>query len=250
MHIRDLGKAPVERYVEVQRTRGKILTLKQVDVDIEQMIVRPFLCDRHRCIQWTPHEKKSQARPLIDNSCCSRYRVPVTDIDREKLAEVLPLVKKRLAANHPLNADVDAAPYEIEDDYQFVMQEHESGACQFVLYEKGRTTCAIHKTCLEEGLSVWDYKPLGCSLWPVALVDYEIEGKTRYLLTAYTRATAGLFEGEEDEGNDESVFACLVDQDPAYEPLYRTAEGVLTHLLGADFYKALDREAKKFLIST
>jgi hypothetical protein len=223
------------------------------------------LCDRHRCIQWTPHDKKADARPLIDHSCCSRYTVPVTDLDREKLAEILPLVRKRLAKDHPLRVDDAAPPYEVQDDYTFAMREQPgppfehrgSGddgvstgtTCQFVLYEKGLTTCAIHKTCLEEGLSPWTYKPLGCSLWPLALLDYEDDdGKERLLLTIYARATEGLFESEaDDDSADESNFACLVDRNPEYAPMYRECEGILTEAFGADFYKKLDQQARKHL---
>ncbi len=250
MHVRETGQQPVKRYVDVQRERGRMIQIGKVDVDIEQLVERPFLCDRHRCIQWTPHERKADARALIDNSCCSRYTVPVTDLDRRKLAEILPLVRKRLAKSHPLNSDDAAPPYELDEEYAFVMREQAGGACQFVLYEKGLTTCAIHKTCLEEGLDVWEYKPLGCSLWPLALVDYEDDGETRYLLTIYARATAGVFESKNqspDGDDDEAHFACLVDQDPSYEPLYRSMEGIVSYALGADFYKKLDRAAQKYL---
>jgi Protein of unknown function (DUF3109) len=252
LHVRELNKQPVNRYVDIQRERGHLTTIGKVDCDLEQLVARTFLCDRHRCIQWTPHEKKSQARALIDNSCCSRYSVPVTDLDRRKLTEILPLVKKRLAKSHPLVRDAEQPPFQIdEEDFSFVMNEFESGACQFVLYEAGLTTCAIHKTCLEEGLDVWEYKPLGCSLWPLALVDYEgVPGRSdheRYFLTIYASATKNLFESGDDDANEDSNFACLVDQDPAYEPLYRSCEGILTYTLGADFYQKLDRAARAYL---
>src|SRR5260370_4753721 len=103
MHVRDLAHAPIKRYVDIQRERGRLIAIDKIDVDLEQLVERTFLCDRHRCIQWTPHERKADARPLIEHSCCSRYTVPVTDLDRRKLAEILPSVRKRLAASHPLN---------------------------------------------------------------------------------------------------------------------------------------------------
>jgi hypothetical protein len=248
VHVRELNQPPVQRYVQIQRERGKLVQIGEIDVDMETLVERTFLCDRHRCIHWTPHEKKADARPLIDNSCCSRYSVPVTDLDRAKLTEILPLVKKRLARNHPLQ-EKGAPPYQIDEtDFSFVMNEFDSGACQFVLYEKGQTTCAIHKTCLEEGLDVWEYKPLGCSLWPLALVDYEPEkGKERFCLTIYSSATKHLFEQGEDNANDDTHFACLVDQDPKYDPLYKSCEGILKFAMGSAFYDKLDRAAQKYL---
>ena len=247
MHIRDLNLSPVKRYVDIQRERKMIIAIGNVDVDIEQMVQRTFLCDRHRCIQWTPHEKKAKAKPLIDNSCCSRYQVPVTDLDRRKLLEILPRVRKRLAKSHPLVEDPTAPPFEVDDDFAFIMQEQEGGACQFVLYEEGQTTCAIHKTCLEEKLPVWEYKPLGCSLWPIALVDFDDDGQERFLLTVYARATSGIFDENGEDHADESHFACLVDQDPSYDPIYKSVEGILTYTLGVDWFKQLDKQAQKFL---
>jgi hypothetical protein len=247
VHVHDLNRSTVGRYVQIQRVRGQLESIGRVDVDFEQVVARPFLCDRHRCIQWTPHERKADARPLIDNSCCSRYSVPVTDMDLHKLAEVLPKVRKRLAPDHPLNVDPKHPPYELDENFAFVMQEQHNGACQFVLYDGGLTSCAIHRTCLEEGLDVWEYKPIGCSLWPLALIDYEEDGQERLLLTVYARATARMFEDSDDsDHNDEAHFACLVDKDPKYDPLYRTMEGVLRRMLGADFYTKLDQKAKKY----
>jgi hypothetical protein len=247
LHVRELGHSPVKRYVEIQRQRGQLAAIGRVDVDLEQLVSRPFLCDRHRCIQWTPHERKQDARPLIDNSCCARYTVPVTDLDRKKLTEILPLVRRRLAPTHPLVVDQSAPPFRLDEDYAAVMHEQEGGACQFVIYEGGLSHCAIHRTCAEEGLDVWEYKPLGCSLWPLALVEYDDDGEPRFLLTIYARATAALFEDNSEEKNDEAHFACLVDRDERYDPLYRSMEGILTYALGADFYRKLDRRARSHL---
>jgi hypothetical protein len=251
MHIADLNSSPVERYIAIQRERMQLQTVDGVDIDMEQMVSRRFLCDRHRCIQWTPHEKKATAKPIIDNSCCARYDVPVTDLDRRKLAEILPLVRKRLARSHPLNLDPAEPPYDIEDDFSMVMRNAPEGACQFVLYEKGLTTCAIHKTCLEEGLPVEEYKPMGCSMWPVSLVEYEHEGKQRLFLTVYANATKGIFASSDNgEDPDEGHFACLIDQQAHYEPMYQSVRDILTQVLGAPFYQRLDRAARDYLERT
>jgi hypothetical protein len=244
LYVADLGKAPVQRYAKVKKQLGKLITIGKVDVDIEHVVERTFLCDRHRCIQWSP-----KGAALIDRSCCSHYTVPVTDLDRERIAEILPLVRKRLEKNHPLVADPSEPPYEVQEDFSFAMRERDNGACQFVLYEDGLTSCAIHKTCLEERLDPWVYKPMGCSLWPLAILDYEDDGgEERLLLTIYAHATEGLFESEaDDDGVDESSFACLVDKDPDYDPMYRACKGTIVHVFGAEFYAKLDKAAQKHL---
>ena len=249
LYVADLGKAPVQRYAKVQKTRGRLISIGKVDVDVEQVVERSFLCDRHRCIQWTPHEKLKDKKALIDRSCCSRYTVPVTDLDRERVAEILPLVRKRLEPGHPLVVDEAEPPYDVQEDFSFAMRERDNGACQFVIYDKGLTACAIHKTCLEEGLDPWVYKPLGCSLWPLAIVDYEDDdGDDRLLLTVYAAATEGLFESDPDgDSPNESEFACLVDQDPEYDPMYRSCKSVIVHTFGAEFYAKLDKAAQKHL---
>ena len=247
VHLRELNETPVERYVDIQRERGHLVTIGKVDCDLEQLAGRSFLCDRHRCIQWTPHDQKADARALIDNSCCATYKVPVGGIDRKKILEILPLIKKRLAKDHVL-MDPDMPPFQVDrSDFAFLMNEYETGACQFVLYEKGLTTCAIHKTCLEEGLNVWEYKPVGCSLWPLALVDYEVDKKDRLFLSIYSSATKTLYDEEEESAHDDGNFACLVDQDPSYDPLYKSCEDIIRYLLGDDFYQKLDRAAQKYL---
>ena len=253
LHIRDLNLAPIQRYVDIQTARGRLLRIGSVDVDVEPMFEQPFLCDRHRCIQWTPHDDKAKAEPLIDRSCCSRYAVPVMDLDRQKVEKILPLVRKRLDKDHPLNTEPDLPFYEIDDDYSMVMRDQGHNVCQFVLYEEGRTTCSIHKTCIEEKLPVAEYKPVGCSLWPVALVDYEavdVDGnkEQRYLLTVYGETTKALFEGgSEQEESEEDHFACIVDKNPAYEPMYKGVEDVLTYLLGKEFWGKLDDAAQQHL---
>src|SRR3954467_13373170 len=241
-YVADLGPAPVQRHAKVHKQVGRLLSIGKVDVDVEHVVERTFLCDRHRCIQWTPHEKMKDKKALIDRSCCSHYTVPVTALDRDRIAEILPLVRKRLEKSHPLVVDEAEPPYDISEDYSFNMRERENGACQFVVYDQGRTACAIHKTCLEEGLDPWVYKPLGCSLWPLAILDYEDDdGNDRLLLTIYARATEGLFDNDPDgDTPDESSFACLVDKDPAYDPMYRSCQGVIVHTFGAEFYKKLD----------
>src|SRR3954453_11869021 len=78
VHVRDLNLTPIKRYVDIQRERGKLVAIGQVDVDLEQMLERKFLCDRHRCIQWRrPHSKDESRAAIIVNACCSRYQVPV-----------------------------------------------------------------------------------------------------------------------------------------------------------------------------
>lgn len=249
VHVQELNQSPTDRYVDILRTRGALLSIGEVDVDVDELVHRRFLCDRHRCIQWGPKREGRDWRALIDNSCCSHYDVPVSKLDRKRVLEILPKVKKRLRKDHPLNQGEEL--FAIDDEFNQVMSVGEQGTCQFVLYEDGLTTCAIHKTCLEEGLDVATYKPVGCQLWPLAVIDYEgDEGEERYLVTTYTSGTKGLFADAESRQSDDNHFACLVDDDDEYEPLYKSCSEILSHLFGAPFYAELDARATALLANT
>ncbi len=76
------------------------------------------------------------------------------------------------------------------------------------------------------------------------------DGKERLLLTIYSNTTEALFDNEaEDDSNGESVFACLVDKDPSYDPMYRACRGVIVQTFGDEFYRKLDQQAQKRLRS-
>ena len=71
------------------------------------------------------------------------------------------------------------------------------------------------------------------------------DGNTRYFLTAYGVTNAGIFEGHDPDDTDaEDRFACIVDDAPQYEPLYRGQEDILRFLLGDKFYVELDKKAR------
>src|SRR5437764_635711 len=60
--LHDMTLRPVQRYVEVQRTRERLITIGDVDIDVDEVVARRFYCDQHRCIHWTPHEKQAYAQ--------------------------------------------------------------------------------------------------------------------------------------------------------------------------------------------
>ena len=67
--------------------------------------------------------------------------MPLTDADRQKVEEIMPLVRKRLRRDHLLVLDPSEPIYDIEDDFSFALRETDKGTCEFVLYDKGLTTC-------------------------------------------------------------------------------------------------------------
>jgi hypothetical protein len=225
--LREFDWSATFRYVSILRERGQLLSIGDLDVDLPQLLARRFECDCRKCILWRG------AEVLSDRSCCARYRIEMTRADRVNLTAVLPLVRPRLPKDHPLQ-DPEAVPYQIDEDYRMIMDEDERGVCPFVLYDGGLSQCAIHRTCLEEGLDPWRYKPLSCSLWPIATVEYKADAGKRTLLTSYGFETRYLFSDEESE-----QCACLVDQNPECPPLYEAQSGILGRVFGAGLVRKL-----------
>jgi hypothetical protein len=227
-----------KKYVEMLRRQGQLLSLDDVDIDVPQIVRRHFLCDAQRCIQWTG------TTPLVDRSCCCRYDVPLTARDREVVLRHLDRVRPLLSAGARL-LDPQEDPFETDDDYGAEMVHDNSlGGCQFNLYIEGRARCAIHLAALRHGASPPAWKPIACSLWPLAVSAYSDDGDERLLLTIYCEETRDLFDGD-----DEEPFACLVDQDPKHPRLYQSERSVLEYLFGASFWRRLDHEARSIVDS-
>lgn len=225
-----------KKYAEVLRSQGDLLSIGAVDVDLPQVVHRHFLCDASRCIQYTG------TRALIDRSCCCRYEVPTTAEDRRRVLAHLDEVRPNLPEGHRL-LDPEESPFEQDEDFGFdLVSDNPLGGCEFNQYLDDRCSCILHRTALEHGADPADWKPLACSLWPLAINDYDDEGEERFLVTIYCQETEELFNESDDE-----PFACIVDQDPSYPRLYESERHVLEHLFGKSFWRTLDAEAKKIL---
>jgi hypothetical protein len=234
--LEELEWSPTKKYVELLRHRGDLLEIDEVDVDVPQIVKRRFTCDASRCIQWMAE------RPLVDRSCCCRYDVPLTRRDREAVTAHMEEVREILPDGHRL-LDPEADPFVVSDDLGLEMiHDNLLGGCQFNLYREGKCRCAIHSAALEAGADPLEWKPLACSLWPLAVNAYDDDGEDRLLLTVYCVETAEVFEEI-----DEDPFACIEDQDPGYPPLYRAERATLEHLFGKAFYRKLDQAAARLL---
>lgn len=238
--LRELEWGSTRRYVEILRAAGDLLVVGDVDFDVRELVDRRYDCDSRKCLVWRG------GRVLLDSSCCARYRIELTSVDRERLQQVLPLVRERLPADHPLREDEHQAPWVQDEDYRMVMAEDERGVCPFVVYRDGASACAIHAACLEAGLDPWEHKPLACSLWPVALIEYRTAdaraGGVRTLVTAYGRNTVGLWADDDD---DYDRCACLVDQSADLPPLYHSQRAILARIFGPGLLRRLDAAARQ-----
>ena len=232
----ELGHSTTKKYVELLRSRDQLLQIGVVDIDVPKIIERRFVCDAKRCIQF------SGTKPLIDRSCCCRYEVPTTRDDRERVLRHLDEVRPLLPEGHRL-VDPEQSPFEPSGEYGLDMvSDNLLGGCQFNMYVEGQCRCVLHGLALSKGENPADYKPLACSLWPLAINDYDDDGYERFLVTIYCEDTEELFEQ-----NDDEPFACLVDQDPSYPWLYQSERPILEYLFGKAFWFTLHSEASRIL---
>lgn len=235
--LEELEWDSTRHYVERLREQGDLLQLGPVDVDIPQIVLRHFVCDARRCIEWAGE------RPLIDRGCCCRYEVPLSSRDRQVVRKNLERVRPHLPEDHRL-LDPQVDPFTAdESDYSFKMvHDNPVGGCQFNLYRDGRCRCALHTAALAAGEDPLDWKPLACSLWPLAINAYTVGREERFLLTVYGEQTAALFDDSEDE-----PFACLVDQDPGHPRTYQSEQAVLEYLFGSKWWRSLDKAASRLI---
>ncbi len=236
-YLQELEWSSTRKYVEILRSQDELLAIDDVDVDVPQIIRRHFLCDAKRCIQW------AESTPIIDRSCCARYAVPVSSRDRMVVREHLPHVRQFLAADARLQ-NPEADPFKSDEEFGFEMvHDNPLGGCQFNLYLDGHCRCALHWAALDHGENPHDWKPLACSLWPLALNSYDDdEGEERLLLTVYCKETMELFAE-----TDEEPFACIVDQNPTYPRLYQAERSTLEYIFSHQWWQKLDDAAHRFI---
>jgi hypothetical protein len=229
----ELNWSTTEKYVAMLAEQNLLLRVENVDIDVKQLVHRRFTCDGHCCVQW------NQKRAVIDRSCCSRYSIPVTSRDRRAIRERMDKIRPFLPTDHALQ-DPDASPFECDDEYGWdLVHNDQPNACQFSIYRDNKRLCALHYAALELGESPFEYKPIACSMWPLAIDDYSnSDGQRRILLTAYCADTADLFDSAEEE-----PFSCLIEHPADAPPLYQAERGTLELAFGEGWYKKLDRAA-------
>lgn len=121
------------------------------------LIERQFICDLDAC----------------KGACCIEgdSGAPITFDERDKIAEILPLIWDDLTPISQRLIEEEGVSYiDIEGD--LVTQIVHGKECVFTYYdESGKCKCAIEKA-YREGKTDF-YKPISCHLYPVRLKDYD-----------------------------------------------------------------------------
>lgn len=240
-HIR--ASAPELRYVEILRERGALLTLDNVWVDCEQLLMRAFQCDSTYCLR----AKGKGADRTYTGCCCTDLQVEVTPDEVEKLRELGRTAAERLdpAPTSQLGKLVqrlnEGEITERTDKGELIFKHLGSSRCPLSVFDKhGQLLCGINTLCaqLERPLPI--YKPEPCFIFPLHYAE-PLPGK--YLVTLVTLETYRYIGADKYT----SQLRCLKKPQPGAPRAWRALKHELILCFGEAFYEQLVPAATDWL---
>lgn len=176
------------------------------------LIERYFCCDLDTC----------------RGECCVEgdAGAPITEEEKCKLEEVLPLVRDDLSPQALKVIEEQGVSY-IDEEGDLVTSIVDGGNCVFTTYAPGgMCLCAVEKACREGKIDF--LKPASCHLYPVRLTRYPT-------FTAVNLHRWNICKCAETLGRKKRLRA------------YKFLEGPLTARFGADWYRELALTAEEYL---
>lgn len=176
------------------------------------LIERYFCCDLDTC----------------RGECCVEgdAGAPITEEEKRKLEEVLPLVRDDLSPQALKVIEEQGVSY-IDEEGDLVTSIVDGGNCVFTTYAPGgMCLCAVEKACREGKIDF--LKPASCHLYPVRLTRYPT-------FTAVNLHRWNICKCAETLGRKKRLRA------------YKFLERPLTSRFGADWYRELALTAEEYL---
>lgn len=176
------------------------------------LIERYFCCDLDTC----------------RGECCVEgdAGAPITEEEKRKLEEVLPLVRDDLSPQALKVIEEQGVSY-IDEEGDLVTSIVDGGNCVFTTYAPGgMCLCAVEKACREGKIDF--LKPASCHLYPVRLTRYPT-------FTAVNLHRWNICKCAETLGRKKRLRA------------YKFLERPLTARFGADWYRELALTAEEYL---
>lgn len=201
------------------RKDDNVVRVGRTFVDVKGTVERRVACADGLCMQ------NGDARGLTGKTCCTTFRVPLERKDVERVS----LVVDQVRTVRDVGAAIDAADgWWRHDDDGLWLETRPSGACVFLSRPRGGIPrCTIHEWALGRGLDFRAYKPEGCCLFPM----YLIENGDDVLVTSY--GSPYMIEVDEEEPEDIKTFACTSPPPGKGVPLLCEFEEELNYRLGA-----------------
>lgn len=184
----------------------------QDTVESLDLLERFFCCDIERC--------KGQC--CIDGDAGA----PITEAERARLEEVLPVIKDDLLPAARRVIDEQGVAY-VDEEGDLVTSIVDGGNCVFTCYDdNGVCLCAIEKAW-REGRVDW-MKPESCHLYPVRLTEYPTFTAVNYHRWKICKCAEVL-------GRSKGLR------------VYEFLKGPLVRRFGPEWYEELDLTAREYL---
>jgi len=234
---------PERHYIDELTRRGGALTLDNVIVDVEQIILRSFQCDTRECLRTTG----VGADKRFKGSCCTDLQIDLTDVEVARMRQLGRLASQtlKLAASDPLSAIVrrlGAGDFTEKNERGERMIKHlPSGRCPAGWIDKDAALrCGLNTLCERLALPLTHYKSGPCFLFPLHTVEH---APGAYFLTLLCKATY------EWVGSHVIVarLRCLCKPPPGAPPAYMALKDEIILCFGENFYHDLACEAKAIL---
>ena len=207
------------------RKDPNIVRVGKVFVDVEGTVERRVSCSDGLCM----HTRK--LKKLAGKTCCTTFRVPVEELDVERIARVVGEVRKI----RDVDAAIDEADgwWEIQDDGAY-LNTRDNGACVFLSAPPGEMPlCTIHEWAVNQGYEFRDHKPETCCLFPLYLPEWEDD----VLVTSY--GTPYMKEAEGGESDETYPFVCLHPDEGEGRSVLVEQEEELDYRLGKERWQGV-----------
>lgn len=231
------------KYLDDLRSRGLLLEIDNILLDAEQLVLRTFQCNTNYCVRCTG----SGSSLHYKGSCCTDLMVDITESEKRKLTELARKARGKVdfGPSHPVTKIVDRV---LEDRYTEINESNEeellhrrNGGCIMSWMDpSGQFRCSINTLVNELGLDIKEYKPGPCYLFPLHYAEF---GADQYIVTVLSEETRFWIEQHRCVGQ----LRCLRRPEPGSPPAYQFLRGEIEFLLGAGFYRELDRQARPIL---
>jgi hypothetical protein len=236
----DAYMEPWAAYLEHKHELGHLERVRDVWVDVPNVVDRVFSCDPATC---SPGLRKRGVE-----SCCAEFSVEITAKERDTLQGHWSGIHAFLAARDDHFArrvdtlDDVLVPHE-DNPWQPSLGKRKRRCALSFLDERGAITCGVHGYCLEEGLDVHAVKPKLCFLFPMLVQDLQ-DGT--WLVTVLDEENSGLvgFSSHDELPclHGEKTFGAAGE---GGVPFYDDHRATLAHLFGKAFMNGLDRLASR-----
>lgn len=231
-------------YMNQLRERGMLLQVDNIAVDVEQLVLRTFQCNTNYCVKCTGGN--GDGRKSYKGSCCTDLSVDLTEPEKTKLKEMARLAKRKLTfgPRDPVGKIVDLVLNdkisEVNEDHEDVMKHRADDRCIMSWMDGDTLRCSINTLCYKLGLSIEEYKPDPCYLFPLHYSEY---ARNEFLLSVLSSETRYWIGQHACVGK----LACLRKPERGAPPAYQYLRGEIEYTFSKQFYVKLDAMARPLL---